>query len=138
MLKHNNYLKAMEDRSLILVRIEYPDSGSKWHKKPALNRGLRDDGWVRDAPVQGFFRREAEAERGRTEEMVRGFSRWEWVKRIGETGSFVVDFDVRERLLFVYGKETSKGCPFKLAFNESETTAVIDLLVEARSLFHVY
>jgi hypothetical protein len=81
---------------------------------------------------------EAEAERRRTEEMVRGFSRWEWVKRIGETSNFVVDFDVRERLLFVYGKETSKGCPFKLAFNESETTAVIDLLVKARSLFHVY
>jgi hypothetical protein len=81
---------------------------------------------------------EAGTERRKTEELVRGFSRWKWVKRTGETSNFAVDFDVRVRFLFVYGKEALEGISFKLAFNECETTAIIDLLVKAPSWFHVY
>lgn len=81
---------------------------------------------------------EAETERRRTGEMVRGFlirKQVTNITNIGETNNFVVDYDRHERLLIIYGKETPKECPFKLAFNESETTAIMDLLVKAKAFF---
>ena len=58
----------------------------------------------------------------------------EEVTRIGEGKNFIVDYDGNQKLVMVYGKETSE-CKFKLAFDESETTAIINLLVKARTLF---
>jgi hypothetical protein len=74
----------------------------------------------------------------RTEERVRGFSKGKEATRIGETSNFAVDFDGYERLVILYGKEVPKECNFKLAFNESETKAIIELLAKARALFHDY
>jgi hypothetical protein len=79
---------------------------------------------------------EAARDRRRTEEMVKGFLKRKQATRIGETNSFVVDFNDQDRLVIVYGKEISKDCPFKLGFNESETTAMINLLEKARAFFY--
>lgn len=78
---------------------------------------------------------EAETERRRTEERVRDFLRFKRVTKIGETESFFVDYDPQEGLIIIYGKEIPKECPFKLAFNERDTTAIIDLLVKAKAFF---
>lgn len=56
------------------------------------------------------------------------------VTRIGEGDNIIVDSDGNQRLVMVYEKTTPKG-QFKLAFSEIERTAVIKLLVKARSLF---
>lgn len=56
------------------------------------------------------------------------------VTKIGETNKFVVDSDGDQRLVLLYEK-TTQELPTKLGFNENETTAVIDLLVKARSFF---
>jgi hypothetical protein len=61
--------------------------------------------------------------------------KWKHVTRIGETSNFVVDFDGNLRLVIMYGKEVPTECQFKLAFDESETMAVIDLLKQARTFF---
>ncbi len=53
--------------------------------------------------------------------------------RIGEGKSFVVDYEGSQRRFMVYGK--GQECPFKLAFDENETAAVIKLLLKARTLF---
>ncbi|MEX2721342.1 MAG: hypothetical protein Q6362_008040, partial [Candidatus Wukongarchaeota archaeon] len=71
----------------------------------------------------------------RTTEMVNGFSRFKSVINVGTAKSFVVDFDRKEGLIIIYGKEIPKECPFKLAFNERDTTAIIDLLVKAKAFF---
>ena len=67
--------------------------------------------------------------------MVRGFLRWQPSTSVGETSNFSVDYDRKNKLVLVYGKEIPRDCPFKLAFNESETSAVIELLTKARTLF---
>ncbi len=56
------------------------------------------------------------------------------VTRIGDINKFVVDSDGDQRLVLLYEK-TTQELPTKLGLNETETTAVIDLLVKARSLF---
>lgn len=55
------------------------------------------------------------------------------VMRIGEEQSLVVDYDGNQSLVMVYGKGTSEF-PFKLAFDQNEVTALINLLIEARTL----
>lgn len=79
---------------------------------------------------------EAARERERTQETVRSIARRKQITKIGETNGFVVDFDSHERLVIVYGKETPKECPFKLGFNKSETTAMINLLKKAKAFFY--
>ena len=56
------------------------------------------------------------------------------VTRIGEINNFVIDSDGNQRLVMVYEKQT-REFPIKLGFNETETTAEINLLVKASSLF---
>jgi len=79
---------------------------------------------------------EASRESERTSVMVRGFLNKKPATRIGETANFAVDFDSHDQVVFVYGKEIPKECPFKLGFNEIETTAIIDLLEKAKGLFN--
>ena len=76
---------------------------------------------------------EALMEKSRLVEMVKGFKRFEQVIRIGETKGFVVDYDRQENLVIIYGKEIPKLCAFKLAFNESETKEIADLLLKAKA-----
>ena len=63
------------------------------------------------------------------------------VTRIGETNNFVIDYDGNQKLAMLFENPTQKFqfnlqlCPIKLGFNETETTAVINLLLKARSLF---
>ena len=52
---------------------------------------------------------EAARESRRLGQMVEGFLRWNPLVRVGETDNFAVDYDKRERLVFVYGKESPKG-----------------------------
>ena len=78
---------------------------------------------------------ETETDRRRTEEMVRDFLRWKHITNIGETSNFVVDYDCNKRLVILYGKEIPSECRFKLAFDEIEMTAVINLLKQARTFF---
>jgi hypothetical protein len=78
---------------------------------------------------------EAAREMARTKEMVDGFSRFKPVINVGKTKNFVVDFDRKEGLILIYGKEIQEGCPFKLAFNENETKAIIDLLAKTKDYF---
>jgi len=78
---------------------------------------------------------EAAREKKRVEEMVRGFSKRQQVTNIGETNSFVVDYDAHLKLVLVYGKEIPADCNFKIGLNETETSRVIDLLVKARAFF---
>jgi len=54
------------------------------------------------------------------------------VTRIGEINNFLVDFDGYQRFVTLYEKSTRK---WKLGLNETEITAVINLLMKARSLF---
>ena len=74
-------------------------------------------------------------ESSRLDAMVKGFKRFEQVVRIGETKSFVVNYDRKENLVMIHGKEIPNLCAFKLAFNESETKAMIDLLLKAKTYF---
>jgi hypothetical protein len=67
--------------------------------------------------------------------MVEGFLRWNPLVRVGETDNFAIDYDKKDRLVFVYGKETPKECPFKLAFNESEISKLLEQLARARAFF---
>ena len=78
---------------------------------------------------------EAARETARTQEMVDGFSRFKPVINVGKTENFVVDFDRKEGLILIYGKEIHEGCPFKLAFDEQETKAITDLLVKTKGYF---
>jgi hypothetical protein len=78
---------------------------------------------------------EAAREARRTEQMVTGFLRWNPVVRVGETDNFAIDYGKKERLIFIYGKETPKECPFKLAFNENEVSAILEQLAKARAFF---
>lgn len=78
---------------------------------------------------------EAAREARRTEEMVRGFLNWKPIVRVGETDSFAIDFDHKEKLVFLYGKEIPKEFPFKLAFNENEISAIIEQLAKVRAFF---
>lgn len=57
------------------------------------------------------------------------------VTRVGETGNFVVDYDVTERLILMYGKEASTSHGFKLGLDKNEATAIINLLKQAKILF---
>ena len=61
--------------------------------------------------------------------------RWNPVTPVGETNKFSVDFNRREKLVLIYGKDIPEECPFKLAFDESETKAVIELLTKAKAFF---
>jgi hypothetical protein len=81
---------------------------------------------------------EAARESARTSEMVRGFLRWQPITSVGETTNFSVDYDRKNKLILVYGKEIPRDCAFKLAFNESETSAIIKVLTRARTLFGEY
>jgi hypothetical protein len=67
--------------------------------------------------------------------MVKSITKGNRVTRIGETSNFVVDYDDNERFVMLYGKEVPTECQFKLSFDESETRAVIDLLIKARTFF---
>jgi len=67
--------------------------------------------------------------------MVSGFLNRRPAIRIGETENFAVDFNGHEQIVLVYGKEVPKECPFKLGFNEIETTAIINLLEKAKVFF---
>ena len=78
---------------------------------------------------------EAIMERFRTKEMVDGFLKFKQVIRVGETKNFIVDFDRQEGIIIIYGKEIPELCAFKLAFNESETKAITELLVKAKTHF---
>jgi hypothetical protein len=53
------------------------------------------------------------------------------VTRVGETSNFAVDFNDKEKLVVVYGKEMPNGCPFNLRFSQSETVAIYHLLEKA-------
>ena len=55
------------------------------------------------------------------------------VTRLGEGKSFAVDYDGIQRLVIVYKKETSEF-QFKLAMDQNEVTAIINLLMEARTM----
>ncbi len=79
---------------------------------------------------------EAARDSARTSAMVQGFLRWNTIQRIGETNNFTLEFDRTERTVLLYGKETPKGCPFKLAFDENETEAITNLLTKAKDYFH--
>ncbi len=78
---------------------------------------------------------EAARESERISNMVRGFLKWNPITRVGETTNFAVDFDRSKRLVLIYGKEIPQGCSFKLAFSESETDAITDLLVKTKPYF---
>jgi hypothetical protein len=78
---------------------------------------------------------EALMESLRTKEMVDGFLKFKQIIRVGETKNFVVDFDSQEGIVIVYGKEIAELCAFKLAFDESETKAMTELLVKAKTHF---
>ncbi len=79
---------------------------------------------------------EAARDSARTSAMVQGFLKWNAILKVGETNNFAVDFDRSKRVILVYGKETPKGCPFKLAFDESETKTITDLLTKTKAYFH--
>jgi hypothetical protein len=81
---------------------------------------------------------EAARDAARTTDLVRGLLKWKPAVKVGETNNFAVDFDRSEKLVLVYGKETPKECPFKLAFNESEIDAILDLLAKAKAFFQAY
>lgn len=57
------------------------------------------------------------------------------VVRVGETECFVVDYDKAEKRIFVYGKEDTGDCKFKLCLDEKETTRIIELLTKGKALF---
>lgn len=57
------------------------------------------------------------------------------IKRVGQTGNFVVDYDSTESLILVYGKEVPASHKFKLGLDKSEATAMINLLKQAKTLF---
>ena len=78
---------------------------------------------------------EAARDRERVAVMVRGITKTDCPVRIGATDNFVVDYDDTHKCILVYGKEIPAECKFKLALNESETAAVINLLKQARTLF---
>ena|SRR4030067_832189 len=78
---------------------------------------------------------EAARDRERVAVMVRGITKTNCPVRIGATDNFVVDYDDTHRCILVYGKEIPADCRFKLALSESETTAVISLLKQARAFF---
>ena len=91
---------------------------------------------------------EANRERRRTEEMVRdivgngqlptsvikkhvpNFVRNQ-TTRVGETSYFAVDFNDKDKLVILYGKEIPNEHPFKLKFSESETVGIYRLLGKA-------
>jgi hypothetical protein len=79
---------------------------------------------------------EAARESRRTEEMVKGFLKWTPTVAIGETSAFAVDFDQRDKLVLIYGKEIPRECQYKLAFKEVELSAIIDLLSKAKAFFN--
>jgi len=92
---------------------------------------------------------EAARERRRTEELVRSIvgkthpassvikkplPSFVWrnqTTRVGETSCFAVDFNDKDKLVVVYGKEIPKECPFKLEFSQSEAVAIYRLLRKA-------
>jgi len=51
--------------------------------------------------------------------------------RVGETSHFAVDYNDKDKLVLVYGKEIPEGIPFKLGFSQSETVAIYRLLGKA-------
>ncbi len=53
------------------------------------------------------------------------------VARVGETDNFLVDFSEEEGLVFVYGKEVTTSCRFKLSFSKEELGKIVDLLRSA-------
>ena len=55
--------------------------------------------------------------------------------RVGETGNFVVDYDSSERLVLLYGKEAPSSHGFKLGLDKKETTAIINILKQAKTHF---
>jgi hypothetical protein len=92
---------------------------------------------------------EAARERRRTEELVRGIVRRthpassvikkplpslvlrDQTTRVGETSCYAVDFNDKDKLAVVYGKEIPEGIPFKLELSQSETVAIYHLLRKA-------
>lgn len=51
--------------------------------------------------------------------------------RVGETSYFAVDFNDKDKIVEVYGKEVPEGFHFKLGFSQSETVAIYRLLGKA-------
>jgi hypothetical protein len=93
---------------------------------------------------------EVARERRRTEEMVMSIShlgssverkqaaslvKWKGTTRLGETDHFIVDFNVDEKLVIVYGKEIQAECRFKLAFDKYDTMKMVYLLKKAYGFF---
>lgn len=105
-----------------------------------LSKMIWEQGHLETRRTRPAYLSEAEAarDRERTERMVKSIMKRKQVSRIGETSNFVVDYDDNERLVMVYGKDVPTECQFKLAFDESETRTVIDLLTKARTFFQGY
>jgi hypothetical protein len=53
-------------------------------------------------------------------------------ERVGETESFIVDFDRLYKRTFIYGKEIPWGCPYKIRLGMRETEEIVQLLEEAK------
>jgi hypothetical protein len=51
--------------------------------------------------------------------------------RVDETSYFAVDYDDKDKLVLVYGKEIPEGIPFRLGFSQSETVGIYRLLGKA-------
>jgi hypothetical protein len=51
--------------------------------------------------------------------------------RVGETNCFAVDFNDKDKLVVLYGKEIPEESPFKLRFSMGETVAIYRLLGKA-------
>ena len=53
------------------------------------------------------------------------------ITRVDETNNFAVDYNDKDKLVVLYGKEIPNECPFRVRFSLSETAAVTRLLGKA-------
>lgn len=57
--------------------------------------------------------------------------KWKETTRLGETEHFIVDYDGKERLIIVYGKEVPVRSSFKLRLSRSQAIGISELLKKA-------
>ena len=56
------------------------------------------------------------------------------IVQIGESESFIVDFECRDKVVTIYGKELPFGCSMKLKVKMSETKALICFLEKIKTM----
>ena len=74
-------------------------------------------------------------ERRRLDNMVDGFLKWNPIKKVGETENFIIEIDLKERIVYLQEKSIVADCPFKLSMKPDEVKDIIKQLTKGlRSL----